>query len=266
MHMYLPSTRHHLPDQWRWQACICVLFCLSSSFTDRLLGQDVESATTRQQAESVQAALIDGKGPGWRTLTEDDFERVNLQKNSWTWEKSLAKCTGKPIGVERTKRQFTNFELVAHWRHLSSGGNSGFFIWASPEGMAGLEPGKLPSTGIEIQVLDHGYEENYTKRTGKVGDWFTTHGDIFAVGSSKLEPFEPISPNGRRSFPSKNLSRPSPQWNHYYIRAINGEVRLWVNGYEVSGGRNAQPAHGHICLESEGAPVEFKDIRIRELP
>jgi hypothetical protein len=75
-----------------------------------------------------------------------------------------------------------------------------------------------------------------------------------------------VSPDGCRSFPSRQLSRPSPEWNHYYIRAINGEVRLWVNGAEVAGGSDCQPATGHLCLESEGAPVEFRALRIRELP
>ena len=42
-------------------------------------------------------------------------------------------------------------------------------------------------------------------------------------------------------------------------------MRLWVNGEEVSGGTNCQPATGFLCLESEGAPVEFKNLRIREL-
>ena len=46
----------------------------------------------------------------------------------------------------------------------------------------------------------------------------------------------------------------------------DGEVRLWVNGEEVSGGNKADPATGYLCLESEGSPVEFKNIRIRELP
>ena len=41
------------------------------------------------------------------------------------------------------------------------------------------------------------------------------------------------------------------------MRCINGEVRLWVNGEEVSGGTNIRPATGYLCLESEGAPVEF---------
>ncbi len=49
------------------------------------------------------------------------------------------------------------------------------------------------------------------------------------------------------------------------MRAINGEVRLWVNGHEVSGGNECTPSTGYLCLESEGAPVEFDKLRIREL-
>ena len=43
-------------------------------------------------------------------------------------------------------------------------------------------------------------------------------------------------------------------------------VRLWVNGEEVSGGEGISPAAGYLCLESEGAPIEFKNIRLRVLP
>ena len=50
------------------------------------------------------------------------------------------------------------------------------------------------------------------------------------------------------------------------MRAINGELRLWVNGEEVSGGSGAEPRTGYLCLESEGSPVEFRNIRVRELP
>ena len=95
------------------------------------------------------------------------------------------------------------------------------------------------------------------------GDWFTTHGDVFAVGRSKLTPFAPRSPNGLRSFPKKSLSRGAGEWNQYYVRAIAGEVRLWVNGEEVSGGQDADPREGYLCLEAEGAPIEFRNIRVR---
>lgn len=78
--------------------------------------------------------------------------------------------------------------------------------------------------------------------------------------------FPPLSPNGSRSFPRGEHTKGSPEWNHYYVRAVNGEVRLWVNGHEVSGGSDCRPATGHLCLESEGLPVEFRNLRIRELP
>jgi hypothetical protein len=161
---------------------------------------------------------------------------------------------------------FTNFELVLQWRHLKAGGNAGVFVWAPMSGLVDLPPGKYPKAGVEVQILDHGFREKYEKKTGKKGDWFTTNGDVFPVGDARLEPFPPTSPNGSRSFPRKELSKGAGEWNHYYVRCINGEIRLWVNGEEVSGGSGADPRSGHICLESEGSPVEFKNMRIRELP
>ena len=115
-------------------------------------------------------------------------------------------------------------------------------------------------------MLDHGYTQQYEKANGKKADWFTTNGDLFPVNGTKFRPFEPKSPDGSRSFPRKNLSKGINEWNHYYIRCINGEIRLWVNGEEVSGGNGCDPCAGYVCLESEGAPVKFNSLRIRELP
>ncbi len=227
-------------------------------------------ATAEKDAEKAQEkapkAFIDGTGPGWVTLAEADFAAVNCEPQTWTWKGDFVSCTGLPVGVIRSQKKYTNFELVVQWKHLSSGGNSGVFVWAAEESLTDLKPGTLPRGGIEVQVLDHGYAEKYEKQTGKKPDWFTTNGDVFPVGTSKMKPFPPVSPRGDRSFPSKELSKGMGQWNHYYVRAINGEVRLWVNGEEVSGGSNCTPNTGYLCLESEGAPVEFKNLRIRELP
>jgi hypothetical protein len=211
-------------------------------------------------------AWIDGSEPGWAALAGDDFVNVNCREDTWAWEGGLARCTGEPVGVIRTKRPLTNFELVAQWRHLRSGGNSGIFVWTSDEALQDLQPGALPRGGIEIQVLDHGYTEQYESSSGRKADWFTTHGDVFPVGAAKMTPFQPTSPDGSRSFPRKQLSRGAGEWNHYYVRCVNGEVRLWVNGEEVSGGRDCEPRSGYLCLESEGAPVEFRELRVRQLP
>jgi len=240
------------------------LFCALLACFGASLSADGEAAN---ETLALPKATIDGTGTGWRALGEKDFLPVNCKPETWTWTNETVHCTGTPTGVIRTENVYTNFELVAQWRHLKSGGNSGIFVWATPESIHDLEQGKrgpFPS-GIEVQVLDHGYKEQYEKGNKKA-DWFTTNGDVFPVGSTRMKPFPPISPDGSRSFPSKNLSKGVGEWNHYYIRAINGEIRLWVNGEEVSGGNNVQPARGHLCLESEGAPIDFKGIRIRALP
>jgi Domain of Unknown Function (DUF1080) len=218
------------------------------------------------EAPAPPRAFVDGTGPGWRALGEADFVNVNCDPETWTWKDGVAHCTGMPVGVTRSVKPVKNFELVAQWRHLRSAGNSGIFVWAPEEAMAGIKPGSLPRGGIEVQVLDNGVTEQYEKKTKKKGDFFTTHGDVFAVGTSKMTPFPPTSPNGKRSFPSKHLSKGVGEWNHYYVRGINGEVRLWVNGEEVSGGTGCEPSEGYLCLESEGSPVEFRLLRIRELP
>jgi len=224
------------------------------------------STATADEPGHKPGYVLHGTGPGWRELKQDDFEPVNGDPDTWTWKDGIIHCKGTPVGVMRIKKPVTNFELVLRWRHLESGGNSGVFAWAPAKVLEGLKPGHLPRGGIEVQILDHGYAEKYEKQTGKKPDWFTTNGDIFAVGTSKMKPFPPLSPDGSRSFPTKQLSLGVNQWNHYYVRGLNGEIRLWVNGEEVSGGAECNPASGFLCLESEGAPVEFKEIRLRELP
>ncbi len=218
------------------------------------------------EGESSPKAFIDGTGIGWRPLGETDFVNVNCAKDTWSWKDGIAHCTGKPIGVIRSTKQFTNFELVAQWDMLQEGGNSGIYVWTGEKAILNAKPNKFPDDGFEVQVLDHGFIKQYEKATGKKAEWFTTNGDVFPLGPAKWKPFPPTSPRGERAFPRKNLSKGFGQWNHYYVRCINGEIRLWVNGEEVSGGTNCDPRTGYLCLESEGAPVDFREIRIRELP
>ena len=226
------------------------------------------SAQTSPAAPAPAAvrAVIDDQQPGWRALGAADFTKVNSADDTWSWKDGALHCTGQPVSVLRTVKEVKNFELVVEWSHQKPGGNSGVFVWATPESIGNLttagKPG-LPS-GIEVQVLDHAYTDQM-KAAGQKTDWFGTNGDVFPVGV-EMTPFPPLSPDGSRSFPRQLLAKGHGEWNHYYIRAINGEVRLWVNGGEVSGGTACDPAQGYLCLESEGSPIIFRKLRLRELP
>ena len=243
--------------------------CLPSLYSEPAGGGAPAVSPAQVPGESLAPAVrafVDDEGPGWRALGPEDFARVNSAEDTWTWNGDLLRCSGQPVSVIRTAKEYRNFEMVVEWNHQKYGGNSGVFVWTTPESIRRLtEAGKpgLPK-GVEVQVLDHGYTQLVEARGGKT-DWFGTNGDVFPVGV-KMTPFEPVAPNGQRSFPRKKLSKGSGEWNHYYIRAINGEVRLWVNGEEVSGGTAIEPREGYLCLESEGAPILFRRLRIRELP
>ena len=47
---------------------------------------------------------------------------------------------------------------------------------------------------------------------------------------------------------------------------MDGTVKLAINGKFVNGIREADLRRGYLCLESEGAEIHFRKIRIMELP
>ena len=200
------------------------------------------------------AAVEDGFVPLFNGRDLSGWVNANCAPETWSVTNGIIHCTGHPTGAMRTDRQYENFILEVEWRHLSSGGNSGVFIWGTPI----AAPGVPFLRGIEVQVLDHGFNI-----PGK-NQWYTTHGDVFPIHGAKMKPFG--RHNGDRSFPSEERSKGFPEWNHYRIVCTNGTLRLSVNGKEVSGGEDCNYRKGFLALESEGAPVEFRNIRIKELP
>jgi len=248
-----------------------------SIITLALVASSLGSAIRPQEALLPKACIT---GEGWSALTLTDCVVVNGEADTWTEREGVIVGTGQPLGGARTRKPYTNFELVVEWRHLDHAGNSGLFLWCPESAFTDLPKGQLPRSGIEVQVLDLGYEEDWLREKGARSDWFTSHGDVFPVGASTMTPFTPRieyraedgstyavgQPDGSRSFPTRRLTRPVGEWNHYYVRAINGEVRLWVNGEEVNGGTKCQPATGYLALEAEGARVEYRNLRLRELP
>lgn len=199
---------------------------------------------------SAEAGFV----PLFKRNSLEGWVNANCAPETWSIKDGVVHCTGKPTGAMRTSRQYENFILEAEWRHLSSGGNSGVFIWGTPI----AAPGVPFLRGIEVQVLDHGYNSK-----GKT-EWYTTHGDVFPIHGATMIPFG--RHNGQRSFPSEDRSKGSPEWNHYRIQCTNGVLRLSVNGKEVSGGEECVYRKGYLALESEGAPVEFRNVQIKELP
>ena len=181
----------------------------------------------------------------------DGWHNVNCGPKTWAVKDGMINCTGKPIGELRTTRMYENFILEVEWRHLKPRGNAGIFVWAD----AYPAKGQPFHRGVEVQVLENAYGNTRG---------YTTHGDIFPIHGARMTPVN--GRGGARAFPIENRSKPSPQWNHYRIVCNNGEISLAVNGKVVTQGKAASPRKGYICLESEGSPVQFRNMKLKELP
>tara|TARA_B100001248_G_scaffold33477_1_gene21512 strand:+ start:8279 stop:9010 length:732 start_codon:yes stop_codon:yes gene_type:complete len=183
---------------------------------------------------------------------------VNTSPDTWWVEDGILKCTGKPIGVMRSERQYENFLLHVEWCHMESGGNSGIFAWsdAIPFG------NRLPM-GIEIQMLELDWVKLNQRKGSPPPPIAYVHGELFGAGGMTATP---DNPRGTRSKSLENRCKGRGHWNIYDVVCVDGVVKLSVNGKFVNGIRNSQYKRGYLCLESEGSEIHFKNLYIMELP
>lgn len=182
--------------------------------------------------------------------------QVNTEADTWKVDGNILKCTGLPIGVIRSEKEYENFLMHIEWSHQEAGGNSGTFVWSK------AQPGenRLPD-GVEVQMLDLEWVKLNT-RDGKEPPVAYVHGELFGVGGVEITP---ENPRGKRSKSKENRVLGKKKWNTYDVVCVDGNIKLSVNGKFVNGITNSSQKKGYICLEAEGAEIHFRNIQIIEL-
>jgi hypothetical protein len=142
--------------------------------------------------------------------------------------------------------------------HMEPGGNSGVFAWSNAQ----PDPATRLPNGVEIQMLELEWP-NLHKVNGVTPPIAYVHGELFGVGGVKTTP---DNPRGERSMSIENRCKGRGEWNTYDVVAVDGVIKLSVNGMFVNGISHATQKNGYLCLESEGAEIHFRNIRIMELP
>ena len=206
----------------------------------------------------IQSAYAQDSGKlGFRPLFNgknlNDWIDVNTSKETWKVENGTLICSGLPIGVMRSDKQYENFILEVEWKHITAGGNSGIFIWSE-----GTQFKDDPLTkAIEVQML----ELDYARQNNATDDY--VHGELFpTMGMTAI----PDNPRGIRSKSLEKRCKGKGEWNKYVVVCVDGTVKLSVNGKFVNGLRASERKKGYICLEAEGAEIHFRNMRIMELP
>jgi hypothetical protein len=219
-------------------------------------------------AAILLATLLSGRGRAdepapWKDLFNGKdltgWVNVNTKPETWKVQDGMIICTGHPIGVMRTEKQYENYVLHVEWMHMEPGGNSGVFIHSDGTAVEG----KPFPKGMEVQILELQWPILNPDKDGKPRTDAYVHGELFGVNGLKIVP---DNPRGERSMSWEKRCKGKGEWNVYDVVSVDGVVKLSVNGKFVNGISKATQRKGYICLESEGAEIHFRNIRILELP
>ena len=204
------------------------------------------SSLDQREEKLAFKSLFNGKDlSGW--------VNVNTAADTWNVKDGILVCSGHPIGVMRSEKQYENFILEIEWRHMEAGGNSGVFVWSQ-----GTPWKKGPlARGVEVQMLELEWALQHNQTDAYV------HGELFGTMGLKTVP---DNPRGVRSKSLEKRCKGKGQWNKYVVVCVDGVIKLSVNGKFVNGISKAEVKKGYLCLESEGAEIHFRNIRILELP
>src|SRR4029079_3184836 len=73
--------------------------------------------------------------PQWRDLFNGKdlagWVNINTAEDTWKYRDGMLICSGRPIGVMCSEKQYENFVLHIEWMHMEAGGNSGVFVWSN---------------------------------------------------------------------------------------------------------------------------------------
>ncbi len=112
-------------------------------------------------------------------------------------------------------------------------------------------------------MLELDWVRRHARADGSLPPIAYVHGELFGANGLRTTP---DNPRGKRSKSIENRCLGRGQWNTYDVVAVDGVVKLSVNGKFVNGVRQASVKKGYLCLESEGAEIHFRNIQIMELP
>ena len=168
----------------------------------------------------------------------DDFEKDFFvafgDPASWKADGGVFQCNGTPNGYLCTRKSYSNYVLTLEFRYPEQAGNSGVFHYISGEH-------KVWPACVEVQGL------------------YQRLAQIFPLGGA-----EGPRSDGDEEARAK-ARKPHTEWNRLEITSRDGVIGAKLNGAFIGQSGPYPVRQGPIGLQSEGAPVHFRNIEIREL-
>ncbi len=194
--------------------------------------------TLAGKSSGKKVSLWNGKDfSGWKRVVSEPAVDVN---DIWQIREGVIDCTGAVNGYLRTAESYRDYQLHLEWRWPDTPTNSGVLLHAS-------EPDQVWPPCIECQL-----------KASNAGDFVLMNGTGLTVDGVDRQ-------DSNKQFviivkKSPTSEKPAGQWNSYDIHCAGDTVRCFVNGVLQNEGTGAVPSFGYIGLQSEGGPIQFRNI------
>jgi hypothetical protein len=177
-------------------------------------------------------------------VSTEDVEPADL----FYVEGGVINTTGVPFGYIRTKESYNNYQLHLEWRWTDEPANSGVLI--NVQGKELIFP-----HCVECQLKNSNAGDIVLMGKGAA---ITIRDSTYTVTSEEnrylvIPKFEESS------------EYPAGQWNSYDITNLDGNIEVMVNGVLQNSGTIMVPSEGNIALQSEGGPLQFRNIYLQPL-
>ncbi len=199
------------------------------------------------QVPSGEVTLFNGKDlDGWVAEGVTEFTTDGKTHPVWSVNDGTLICKGKGFGFLRYQRsEFKDFRLHVEFR-MAPKSNSGIGVRTGPFDPARSRATRPSLYSYEIQLFDDAGKPPTTHSSGSLYRYVA---------------------------PRRNAVRPAGEWNEIDIECVgpkivvtlNGESIIDVDQSEIEGLRE-KPLQGHVCLQNHGGNIEFRAVRVRELP
>ncbi len=146
-----------------------------------------------------------------------------------------------PLGYIRTEATYSDYKLEVEWRWPGEPTNSGIFQ--------------------RIQLPDQGLPQCFEcqLRAGSAGDI------VGLAGAKTAETADNPAQIVVMPKLAESSELPAGQWNRAEIVCRGAEITITINDVVQNHATGTSLANGHIGLQSEGGPVEFRNVRLTPL-
>jgi hypothetical protein len=169
---------------------------------------------------------------GWKTVLRDDPDAIT-GASTFSVKDGVIHITGQPFGYIRTEKALSNYKLHLEWRWAGEeSADGGIFNF-----LQGAD--KVWPLGVQFQMT--------SKDMGAL------------MGGIPIEGVEGPSFYRKNRLVEESPEKPLGEWNDVDFECKDGNIKVWLNGVLVNEA-NCQASEGFIGIQSEGGPIEFRNI------